>query len=59
MIALSYLTNKFFEELIDTPLEEKKIEHLTNILKNKMFFFIGNKENYRKIEIKTFTQTKI
>jgi hypothetical protein len=49
MIVLSYITKKFFEELLDKPLDEKKYEHLNDLIKNSMFFFIGNKKRYREI----------
>ena len=49
MIALSYITKKFFEELLEKPLDGKKYEHLSLLIKNHMFFFVGNKNNYRKI----------
>ncbi len=49
MIALSYITKKFFEELLEKPLDGKKYEHLNLLIKNHMFFFVGNKNNYRKI----------
>lgn len=48
MIVLSYLTKKFFEELIEKPLEEKKYTHLNAIIKNTTFFFVGNKNLYRE-----------
>ena len=49
MIVLSYLTKKFFEELLEKPLEEKKYTHLNTLIKNTTFFFIGNKNSYREI----------
>ena len=49
MIVISYITNKFFEELLEKPLDEKKYEHLNILIKNSMFFFVGNKKKYREI----------
>ena len=49
MIVISYITNKFFEELLEKPLDEKKYEHLNTLIKNSMFFFVGNKKKYREI----------
>ena len=49
MIALSYITKKFFEELLEKPLDNKKYDHLSILIKNHMFFFVGNKNKYRNI----------
>ena len=49
MIVLSYFTKKFIEEIIEKPINEKSFQHLNDIIKDKAIFFLGNKENYRKI----------
>ena len=49
MIVLSYITKKFFEELLEKPLDEKKYDHLNFLIKNSMVFFVGNKKKYRDI----------
>ena len=35
MIVLTYITKKFFEELLEKPLDEKKYEHINFLIKNK------------------------
>lgn len=48
MIVLSYITKNFFNELIDAPINEKKTDYLKHIIQDFEFFFIGNKDFYRK-----------
>ena len=58
MIILSYFTKNFFEELIEKDLDIKVGEHFNNILKNKMFFFIGNQDSYKRIIKKNINKIK-
>ena len=58
MIILSYFTKGFFQELIDEDLEEKVLKHFSEIIKNELFFFIGDKDSYKEIIKKNLVKIK-
>ena len=58
MIILSYFTKGFFQELIDEDLDEKVLKHFSEIIKNELFFFIGDKDSYKEIIKKNLVKIK-